>query len=290
MKLLRTRLGEARRRTGLPWEILERDYLLSWILAGISQSESLRESLVFKGGTALKKCYFGDYRFSEDLDFSAFEGVPRFESLQEAMQGACAVAMDLLDEYAPVEITCERYTERQPHPAGQEAFAIRARLPWHRRPQTRVLVEITVDEEILRSAEPRLVLHEYGEPLEARVIVYSLEEIVAEKLRALLQHAKKLRERGWSRSRARDYYDLWRIFNAYRDELDLEEFESLLRRKCALRDVAFESLEDFFEPGVVGQVRATWEQWLGPLVSDLPGVDVVLEELRSELAQHIPAS
>ncbi len=153
-----------------------------------------------------------------------------------------------------------------------------------------MLVEITVDEEILRPVEPRLVLHEYGEPLEARVLVYSLEEIVAEKLRALLQHAKILQERGWSRSRARDYYDLWRIFSAYREELELGELESLLRRKCALRDIAFDTLDDFFEPGIVGLVRETWEQWLGPLVTDLPAVEVVLEELRDELAQHLPSS
>ncbi|MBI2371192.1 MAG: hypothetical protein HYV08_13340 [Deltaproteobacteria bacterium] len=30
MKPLRTRLQEARKRLGLPWELLERDYLLSW--------------------------------------------------------------------------------------------------------------------------------------------------------------------------------------------------------------------------------------------------------------------
>jgi hypothetical protein len=33
----------------------------------------------------------------------------------------------LLDEYAPVEISCERYTEKEPHPGGQEAFTIRDR-------------------------------------------------------------------------------------------------------------------------------------------------------------------
>jgi predicted nucleotidyltransferase component of viral defense system len=60
MKPLRTRLQEARNRLGIPWEVLERDYLLSWILAGIAQEELLRETLVFKGGTALRKCYFGD--------------------------------------------------------------------------------------------------------------------------------------------------------------------------------------------------------------------------------------
>lgn len=288
MKPLRARLEQARRFSGLPWEILERDYVLSWILAGISQSQPLREGLVFKGGTALKKCYFGDYRFSEDLDFSAFASLARGESLQDAMQGGCVAAMDLLDRFAPVDIACERYTEREPHPAGQEAFAIRARLPWHRGPQTRLLVEITLDEPIVRPVAPRLVLHGYGEPLDARVLVYSLEEIVAEKLRALLQHAKKLQERGWSRSRARDYYDLWRILGAYRGELDLAHFESLLHQKCAVRDVTFRGVEDFFDPGVVALVRDTWSQWLGPLVSELPAVEVVLDDLRRELGRHIP--
>ena len=51
-------------------------------------------------------------------------------------------------------------------------------------------------------------MHEYGEPLSAELQVYSLEEIVAEKLRALLQQAKMFERHGWSRSRARDYYDL----------------------------------------------------------------------------------
>ena len=79
MKPLRIRLQQARKRLSIPWEVLERDYLLSWILAGIGQVDSLRGTLVFKGGTALKKCYFGEYRFSEDLDFSGLEGVPTGE-------------------------------------------------------------------------------------------------------------------------------------------------------------------------------------------------------------------
>ena len=56
MRPLRTRLQEARQRLGIPWEILERDYLLSWVLAGIDQVPVLRDMLVCKGGTALKKC------------------------------------------------------------------------------------------------------------------------------------------------------------------------------------------------------------------------------------------
>ena len=51
-------------------EVVEKDYVLGWLLVGIAQHQELRETWVFKGGTCLKKCYFETYRFSEDLDFS----------------------------------------------------------------------------------------------------------------------------------------------------------------------------------------------------------------------------
>ena len=140
MKPLRIRLQEARERLGVPWEVLERDYLLSWLLAGILKVDGLKDSLIFKGGTALKKCYFGDYRFSEDLDFTAQSSAPRGPAMEEAVREACSRAVGLLDPYAPVEIACERHVEREPHPTGQEAFDVRARFPWHRRPQVNVMV------------------------------------------------------------------------------------------------------------------------------------------------------
>jgi uncharacterized protein len=49
---------------------IEKDYILSWILFGISKHESLSKTIVFKGETVLKNVYFEDYRFSEDLDFT----------------------------------------------------------------------------------------------------------------------------------------------------------------------------------------------------------------------------
>lgn len=49
---------------------IEKDYVISWILYGISRSDFLLKNLAFKGGTVLKKAYFPEYRFSEDLDFS----------------------------------------------------------------------------------------------------------------------------------------------------------------------------------------------------------------------------
>jgi predicted nucleotidyltransferase component of viral defense system len=55
--------------------VVEKDYVLGWVLAGINAHEALSDGWVFKGGACLKKCYFETYRFSEDLDFT-----PRVET------------------------------------------------------------------------------------------------------------------------------------------------------------------------------------------------------------------
>jgi predicted nucleotidyltransferase component of viral defense system len=267
----------------MPWQVMERDYLLSWLLAGISQVDSLRELLIFKGGTALKKCYFGDYRFSEDLDFSALAGGPTGQSMEDAIRQATAVAERLVNEYAPIVLTCERYTEKEPHPGGQEAFTIRAQFPWHRQPQTRVIIEAAVDEPVLKPVARRTMLHEYGEPIELSLPVYSLEEIVAEKLRAILQHIEKLESRGWSRSRARDYYDLWRVLGTYKTEMSLANFVPFLHEKCAVRHVTFKTAADFFPEKMMAYVEKTWDQWLGPLVPQLPSFAVVIRELQPQI-------
>src|SRR5918911_3403504 len=56
--------------------VIEKDYLLGWLLAGIASEPELAESWVFKGGTCLRKCYYETYRFSEDLDFTVVRGRP----------------------------------------------------------------------------------------------------------------------------------------------------------------------------------------------------------------------
>lgn len=61
---------EAASALGLLPSVVEKDYVLGWILAGIHAHPVLSESWVFKGGTCLKKCFFETYRFSEDLDFT----------------------------------------------------------------------------------------------------------------------------------------------------------------------------------------------------------------------------
>lgn len=74
--------------------IVELDYALGWALRGIASNEYLSKRLVFKGGTCLRKCYFPDYRFSEDLDFTAIQWFA-WEELEEAVVDGFARASKL---------------------------------------------------------------------------------------------------------------------------------------------------------------------------------------------------
>ena len=61
------------RTEGVRDQQIEKDYILSWILQAVAMHSELSKTLSFKGGTVLKKVYFEDYRFSEDLDFTLLD-------------------------------------------------------------------------------------------------------------------------------------------------------------------------------------------------------------------------
>jgi predicted nucleotidyltransferase component of viral defense system len=67
---------DLRAEWSLAVDVIEKDYMLGWLLAGIASEPQLREGWVFKGGTCLRKCYYETYRFSEDLDFTVRAGGP----------------------------------------------------------------------------------------------------------------------------------------------------------------------------------------------------------------------
>ena len=287
---LRRIIEQERKRLNVPWIVLEQDYLLSWILWGIGSVDKLKDNLIFKGGTALKKTYFGDYRFSEDLDFSAMPTSPWGEELEKYILQACLNAQNEMSRNIPDPIIdCKRYVEKVPHPEGQEAFTIRAQLPWHRSPQVRVMIEITKNEKIILDPLLKPIKHDYGESFDCTLNVYPLEEIIAEKLRAMLQNIKKYHERGWSRSRARDYYDIWCILRKYENDLNLEKVPDTLVKKCEDKGVSHTNHMDFFNPIIIDQVQKDWDQWLAPLISDLPQCDKVLADLEINLSKIIPS-
>lgn len=284
MKLLKARLQEAAKESGLQLGAIERDYAQSYILAGIAARPALGDTLVFKGGTALKKAHFKSYRFSEDLDFSAVDA-PAGEALEEELREAILAARRGLAAHGDVSLSLERYTERDAHPGGQEAFTVRVKYPWHARPFVAIKLEITHDEPVLLPPSRLAIAHGYGEAFDATIASYRLEEIGAEKLRATRQTLAKLQQKGWARSRARDFFDLWHLTRLPADRLDWSLVQRVLPEKCALREVSIRSIDDVFDEKLLEQVRADWSRTLGPFVRDLPEVRQVLAETRAELAR-----
>ena len=65
---------------GVDAKTVERDYVLTHVLASIAEQPESRQ-MAFKGGTALRLCYFPEYRYSADLDFSLTGGMPVDEAM-----------------------------------------------------------------------------------------------------------------------------------------------------------------------------------------------------------------
>jgi len=74
--ITRADIDDRVRLWGLREDVVEKHYVLGWVLWGIGADPLLHQTWVFKGGTCLKKCYIETFRFSEDLDFTVLEHGP----------------------------------------------------------------------------------------------------------------------------------------------------------------------------------------------------------------------
>jgi predicted nucleotidyltransferase component of viral defense system len=118
MTPLQKRLLVLTRSLRVPLTTLEKDIALGALLAAIAADPVLARTLVFKGGTALKRLYFGDaYRFSEDLDFSAV-AAPRGADLASLLDQARVHAVTALSAEGPFDATLEPLRVRDAHPGG----------------------------------------------------------------------------------------------------------------------------------------------------------------------------
>lgn len=186
LSLLSSRLARAGGRR-IPEAVLERDYCLTWFLIGLSRAP-LRERLAFKGGTALKRCYFADYRFSEDLDFTLTTDTP-FEGIREQLDPVFAE----VQRASGIVFRFVRQ-DRQPH-ANSHTFYLGYEGPLPAPAAGReVKVDITIRERLVFPLDQRPVLRGYDEyadlPDGAAIPVYSLAEIAAEKIVALMDRAR----------------------------------------------------------------------------------------------------
>lgn len=268
LSLLSNRLAERGSRR-IPETVLERDYCLSWLLVGLSRSP-LRDRLAFKGGTALKKCYFADYRFSEDLDFTLIEETP-----WEEIQRHLAVAFEETRRASGVEIRLDRLDRHSHENSHTFHLAYEGPLPPAR--GKTVKSDITIRERIVLPLEDRPVLRGYEEyrdlPEDAEVRVYSLDEVAVEKTVALLDRA---------RNEPRDLYDLW--FLTAGGHVRLPDLVSAVVRKLKFRGLTLAKVSGQFAAKET-RFRKLWHVRLAAQMADLPEFDAVYREVRRALRQ-----
>ena len=267
---------EARQTLGrqalrLPEETVERDYCLAWLLCSLSRHATLGESLAFKGGTALRRIHYGEYRFSEDLDFTLVAELP-FDTV--------------LNGFAEVFAETERESDvRFWLRGGDGAVANHQRNDTcyfeYQGPRLRpssVKVDVTRSETVVFPLQRKPVLRTYQEfdlPEDRQLLVYSLEEIVVEKTLAVTDSARR---------EPRDLYDLWYIFDSGL-VADPELMVEGLSRKLASRpgrnaDVLVPKLDN-----AERVLRKAWANRLSAQVSMLPVFDGCFRRVRRSLSR-----
>ncbi|HEY3374465.1 MAG TPA: nucleotidyl transferase AbiEii/AbiGii toxin family protein [Candidatus Aquicultor sp.] len=256
---------------------IERDYVISWFLSGIYADAVLAEALVFKGGTALRKVYFPNYRFSEDLDFTVAISSEQLtkEILYERLQNV-ARSVSALSGISFSLVSFERTRDV----LGEEAFASKVAYvgPMQNRSSSppRIKLDITFYEDVIFPTNKLSLIHGYSdEYMCAREIrVYALEEIVAEKLRSILQ-----------RNRPRDIYDLWSLLCKNTHEINLCELVRGFYKKCEHKKVAFTGINDFFTPERLDSHANAWEKTLCHQLAELPNFKDVINDLKTKIVE-----
>jgi len=251
----------------LPEETIERDYALGWALWGIANHPVLSQSWVFKGGTCIKKCFANTHRYSEDLDFTVLPKGP-FDP-----ENLISIFTDLLPETIKASgidfLSREPRFELRPHGLSTEG---RLYFVGPRQTPTpiRIKLDITVDEIVVRPPVLRPIDHPYSDELPEPKLVrcYNLEEIFAEKIRAMGQ-----------RGRPRDLYDI--VFLSRRSDLYAEPgiISEVLAKKCANKNLLTSSFEEIMQEESRTDCNAQWENMLGHQLGFLPSFDSHWEDL-----------
>lgn len=203
---------------------VERDYLFGWLLTGLFQESKLGQSLVLKGGNALRKGYLPLARFSEDLDFGTPGPVNRDVLLAE-LNAICrfvaartGVAFDL-DRNDIVDRRAID-TERQVSEARLYFKDFAGQGP-------HITLKISVDvieyDRLHLPVQSRQLIHQYSDAADcaADIRVIKLEEALADKLKCLLQ-----------RRYCYDLFDtVYAIFVAQELEVDRAEIMRVFLKK-----------------------------------------------------------
>ena len=213
---------------GLLPQVIEKDYVLGWVLAGIYQQPSLSESWIFKGGTCLKKCYFETYRFSEDLDFTITD--PSHID-RDFLAGVFRDIGEWIYEKTGIELPeAMQDFDIFENPRGsvscQGKLSYRGPIAPRSGGLPRIKLDLTPDELLVLPSAKRTIFHDYSDAPEEEITVlcYAYEETFAEKVRALAE-----------RARPRDLYDVINLFRNAEARPRPAVLFDVLQQKCGLR-------------------------------------------------------
>jgi predicted nucleotidyltransferase component of viral defense system len=257
--------------------IIDKDWVLGHFIDAIFSLPEFRDKLVFKGGTCLHKCYFKDYRFSEDLDFTSND--PEFvldrkllENIVEILNERTEMPVhiqniELLhfhDKLTGFSATVKYWGAE--HPRNQAP-------PAPQRWQTSVKIEVILYEKIIFSPELRKVNHDYTDRLSetAKTIpCYSINEIMAEKLRSLIQR---------SYTAPRDFYDIWYLSKIVRD-IDWSFIVKAFHQKMEFKGLKFTGVEQMINDENDKRLLGAWKNSLGhQVIGELPEYFTIKKDL-----------
>ena len=243
-------------------QVVEKDYALGWILAGIYQHEALAQDWIFKGGTCLKKCFFETYRSSEDLDFTLHDPV---HLDAELLAASFAQIAEWVYEQTGIELPTNRqefdvYLNPRGNPSCRGKIPYRGPIAPRGKNIPNIKLDLTADEHLALAPVRLPIYHPYSDAPEdgIHVTAYAYEEAFGEKIRALAE-----------RTRPRDLYD---VINLYRNT-DARPAPAVLlnvlRQKCEFKGIPTPRALADLEPHRA-DLAGAWDQMLGHQLPALP--------------------
>jgi len=239
--------------------VIDLDYSLGWFLLGMLKTSDSLGGLIFKGGTCLRKCYFPDYRFSEDLDFTATKYLSPTDVEEWITKSVNWISDQDGPDFRIQPIHFEIVDDEYGSESYQARIYYRGPLRWGGSPRT-VKLDITRAETILLPIKKKQIIHPYSDQASFNANVlpcYCLEEVVAEKIRAV----------GGQRRFAvsRDLYD---IYNLVSFGIDLEAVIQILPEKFKGRGSSLQGVDVKTLEQRRFEFEKDWERRLNYLVSN----------------------
>jgi predicted nucleotidyltransferase component of viral defense system len=237
--------------------VVDHDYALGCFLHYLGLQKEVNESWSFKGGTSLQKCHFGDYRFSEDLDFTISTAMTS-EGLLEIVSRA-RIAMQ-----EGIGITTERVAPKVDlieDDYGKESFEARV---YYKGPgnfagsDRAIRIHVSRGELISFPIIQKRIIHPYSDIAQLPAIplrAYTLEEAFVEKLRAFSGQRKH--------AISRDIFDLYYL---EKRGVDVERAISAFPAKCLAQGIDASSLTIDGVQKREHDYRLNWERNLEYLV------------------------